>query len=132
MAKPILSKKNAPAAKKGSDEPKKKKFKPFTLPKRENLPLDPEDANLVNSIKRRLQEIREYKRILAEDGLRPDEDDKALESDLIVQLMRIEKGLPPKKKPKPKKKKAKVGEKKVKSPTLKAGPQLTTTPKRTR
>ena len=111
MTKPFKSKSKPFAAKKPDEQPKKKKFKPFTLPKREDKPLDPEDANLVNSIKRRLAEIKEYKRILAEDGLKPDEDDKALESDLIVQLLRVEKGLPPKKKPKPKKKKTKPADK---------------------
>ena len=68
---------------------------------------EPKDANTVNAIRARLQQIREYKKILAADGLKPDEDDQALESDLIVQLMRIEKGLPPKKAPKKKKKKTK-------------------------
>lgn len=79
---------------------------------------EPKDANIVNSIRARLQQIREYKKILAADGLKPDDDDKALESDLIVQLMRIEKGLPPKK-PQKKKKKPKVTEKPASKPVAK-------------
>jgi hypothetical protein len=42
-------------------------------------------------IKRKLQEIREYKKILAEDGMKPDQQDKERESELIVRLLRIEK-----------------------------------------
>jgi hypothetical protein len=45
----------------------------------------------VTTIKRKLAEIREYKKILAEDGLKPDAEDKARESELIVRLLRIEK-----------------------------------------
>jgi hypothetical protein len=57
---------------------------------------DPKDANTVNSIREKLNQIREYKKILAEDGIPPDAEDKALESELIKQLIRIEKGLSPK------------------------------------
>lgn len=42
-------------------------------------------------IKRKLAEMRDYKKILAEDGLKPDAEDKARESELIVRLLRIEK-----------------------------------------
>ncbi len=45
----------------------------------------------MDRIKRKLAEMREYKRILAEDGLKPDVEDKARESELIVRLLRIEK-----------------------------------------
>ena len=45
----------------------------------------------MDRIKRKLAEMREYKRILAEDGLKPDAEDKARESELIVRLLRIEK-----------------------------------------
>jgi len=54
----------------------------------------------VASIKNKLYEIRQYKRLLEEQGLKPDQDDKVRESELIVQLLRLEKGLAPKAKPK--------------------------------
>lgn len=57
----------------------------------------------IKRIQERLRELKEYKRILAEDGLVADVDDKKLESELIVQLLRLEKGLPPKAKPKERK-----------------------------
>lgn len=58
-------------------------------------------------IRVKLQEIKDYKRLIAQDGLKPDEDDKILESSLIVQLLRLEKGLPAKAKPKKDPRKAK-------------------------
>ena len=53
--------------------------------------LSDRDAATVANIKKKLQEIREYKKILAEDGLKPDAEDKARESELIVRLLRMEK-----------------------------------------
>ena len=47
----------------------------------------------INSIKRKLQEMADYKAILAEDGAHPDMADKERESKLIVQLLRHEKEL---------------------------------------
>ena len=54
----------------------------------------------IKSLKRRLGEMREYKQILHQEGLEPDEDDKRRESELIVSLLRLEKGLTAKAKPK--------------------------------
>lgn len=54
----------------------------------------------IRRIKEKLVDIRDYKRLLAETGDRPDEDDKRRESELIIQLLRLEKGLAPKAKPK--------------------------------
>lgn len=45
----------------------------------------------IKSIKAKLQDMKEYKAILTADGLKPDEEDKRRESDLIVQLLRLEK-----------------------------------------
>lgn len=45
----------------------------------------------IKTIRGKLQDMKEYKAILAEDGLKPDEDDKRRESELIVQLLRLEK-----------------------------------------
>lgn len=47
----------------------------------------------IKSVKDRLAEIRQYKQVLAADGLKPDADDKALESELIVKLLRLERQL---------------------------------------
>ena len=55
------------------------------------LKLSDRDAALVNNIKAKLQQIRDYKAILAEDGLKPDEADKAKESALIQRLLKMEK-----------------------------------------
>jgi len=54
----------------------------------------------IRRIKEKLADIRDYKRLLAETGDRPDDDDKKRESELIIQLLRLEKGLTPKAKPK--------------------------------
>lgn len=87
--------------KKTADKPKAKpKSKAnrgawVTRPPKGQFEPDPKDKNTVDAIRAKLQEIREYKRILAQDGLKPDEADKQRESDLIKQLIRIEKGLPP-------------------------------------
>lgn len=50
-------------------------------------------ASKMKSLRQRLEEMREYKRILNEDGMRPDAADKMLESKLIQQLMGLEKDL---------------------------------------
>lgn len=66
---------------------------------RGDFEVDPKDANTVNAIRMKLDQLRQYKSLLAADGQAPDADDKELESELIRQLIRIEKGLPPKKSP---------------------------------
>lgn len=110
-SKPGDSRPNRTSSSKRSAKPEgeKKKSHPGAWVKRPpkgQFEPDPKDANTVNSIKAKLQEIREYKKILAQDGIKPDEDDKLRESNLIKQLIRIEKGLPPiKSTAKPKKKK---------------------------
>ena len=55
------------------------------------IKLSDRDAALVNNIKAKLQQIRDYKAILAEDGLKPDDADKAKESALIQTLLKMEK-----------------------------------------
>ena len=55
--------------------------------------VDRETQSKINSIKTKLAEMKAYKGILAEDGLTPDLEDKERESRLIVQLLRLEKGL---------------------------------------
>jgi hypothetical protein len=54
----------------------------------------------VARIRGELLKIKEYKKILSSEGLTPDDYDKIRESELIKQLIRIEKGLPAKSKPK--------------------------------
>jgi hypothetical protein len=56
-----------------------------------DIQLTDKELGEVTVIKRKLAEIREYKLILAEDGLKPDQQDKERESQLIVRLLRIEK-----------------------------------------
>lgn len=114
-AKPKTTSAKKPGFKKsssrdGEDEPKKKSHPGAWVkrPAKGQFEVDPKDANTVNSIRAKLQEIREYKKILAQDGQLPDADDKERESNLIKQLIRIEKGLPPIKPAKKKKKKKKV------------------------
>lgn len=82
-SKPTLSGKKMPGPK-GFN--KKKRFE-------EALDLKFTDKELgeMDRIKRKLAEMRDYKKILAEDGLKPDAEDKARESELIVRLLRIEK-----------------------------------------
>lgn len=88
---------------------KKKKpsrnFKPKPKPKAPAVALGPKALAEVARIRQRLAEMREYKAILERDGLEPDAEDKVRESALIVQLLRLEKGLPPKAAPKAKAKK---------------------------
>jgi hypothetical protein len=103
----------APKTFKGKPSAKPSKFKPKDQPRspsdgkktagpkgfkkkkrfEEALDLKFTDKELgeMDRIKRKLAEMREYKRILAEDGLKPDSEDKARESELIVRLLRIEK-----------------------------------------
>lgn len=47
----------------------------------------------IRMLKGKLDEMRQYKRVLEEDGLKPDASDKVLESELIVKLLRFEKML---------------------------------------
>lgn len=59
----------------------------------------------VKAIKQRLDELRQYKRILEAEGQEPDVDDKRVESELIIRLLRLEKqhaGPQAPKKPNPK------------------------------
>ncbi len=60
----------------------------------------------IRRLKERLAEMKAYKQLIAEEGLFPDEEDKARESDMIVQLLRLEKGLDAKVPPRSAKKKA--------------------------
>lgn len=64
---------------------KKKKLQPKT-------PLTQKEAlEKIKAIRAKLQDMKEYKAILTEDGLKPDEEDKRRESELIIQLLRLEK-----------------------------------------
>jgi hypothetical protein len=68
---------------------KRKKLKKTLQPK---APLSIKEAEAkIKSIRAKLQDLKEYKAILAEDGLKPDEEDKRRESELIVRLLRLEK-----------------------------------------
>ena len=44
----------------------------------------------LNAAKRKLDQLHAYKQILNEEGLEPNGDDKAMESELIVKTMRLE------------------------------------------
>ncbi len=59
-----------------------------------------ETNDKIAAIRRRLAEIKAYKRLIAADGLEPDQDDKRLESELIVRLLRLEKSMKPLPRPK--------------------------------
>jgi hypothetical protein len=50
-------------------------------------------ASKMASLRQKLEDIREYKRILTEEGIRPDAEDKVLESELIQRLLGFEKDL---------------------------------------
>lgn len=50
----------------------------------------------IKAIRERLNEIRQYKRLIAKDGGTPDREDKRIESELIVRLLYLEKSLKPK------------------------------------
>ena len=52
-----------------------------------------ETQSKINRLRARLDEIAEYKKVLATDGSKPDLDDKRLESELIVRLLYLEKEL---------------------------------------
>ncbi len=45
----------------------------------------------ISSIRRKLDELRQYKIVMAEEGVLPDRDDKERESELIKQKLRLEK-----------------------------------------
>ena len=47
----------------------------------------------LNAAKRKLDQLHAYKQILNEEGLEPNGDDKAMESELIVKTMRLERKL---------------------------------------
>ncbi len=47
----------------------------------------------ISKLRRKLNEMQEYKRLIAEDGVKPDEADKRRESELIVKLVYLEKQL---------------------------------------
>jgi hypothetical protein len=69
--------------------------------------IDRETQSQINSVRRRLEEMREYKRLLALDGIEADAHDKERESLLIVRLLRLEKiGTPLPSYPKPQQPKA--------------------------
>jgi hypothetical protein len=55
--------------------------------------LETEGLTKIARIRERLDQIRQYKRVIAEEGLEPDAADKQLESELIVRLLRLEKDL---------------------------------------
>ncbi len=83
-----------------SAKPGKKKIRSKT-PKNEG---ERDEASLpqhpaLKKIYEELNTLKEYKRLLAASGLSPTQEDKEHESDLIIQLKRIEKGLTPKKIP---------------------------------
>ena len=52
-----------------------------------------ETQSKIKRLRARLDEIAEYKKVLATDGSKPDIDDKRLESELIVRLLSLEKEL---------------------------------------
>jgi hypothetical protein len=68
---------------------KKKKRKyvhgPVTLTK--------EALEKIADIRAKLADMKAYKELIAQDGIKPDRADKERESSLIVQLLRLEKGL---------------------------------------
>lgn len=49
--------------------------------------------NAIEKIRRELKQIKEVKALLREEGILPDESDKAKESKLIKRLLRFEKDL---------------------------------------
>ena len=59
-----------------------------------------ETNDKIAAIRKRLAEIKAYKRLIAADGLEPDQEDKRLESELIVRLLRLEKSQKPLPRPK--------------------------------
>lgn len=94
-------------ASKGKTSPKGKPADTLDKPQL----LAAESAAKIRRIKTKLAEMKEYKLILAESGMEPDEADKIRESELIVQLLRLEKGKTEKIKPKKKTKKKKTKKK---------------------
>jgi hypothetical protein len=47
----------------------------------------------LNAAKTKLEQLHAYKQILKEEGLFPSEDDKMMESELIVKTLRLERQL---------------------------------------
>lgn len=54
-----------------------------------------ETNDKIEAIRVRLHQIRQYKRLIAADGHKPDQEDKRLESELIIRLLRLEKSTKP-------------------------------------
>ncbi len=68
------------------------------LPKAKQLEKSPKTKQLemisqIAKLKRKLKEMQEYKRLIAEDGVKPDHEDKRRESELIGRLIYLEKQL---------------------------------------
>lgn len=89
-----------PGQRDGKDGGYKRPFKskPYGFKKPEEvseelLPPNPDRDEKIRRIRRRLQEIKSYKQLLAREGQQPDRADKERESELIIQLLRLEKGL---------------------------------------
>lgn len=96
---PVKEKSAARKETKSKDAKVKKKwvYKPQVISIEE---ASDEVKQAVARIRGELLKIKEYKKILSSEGLTPDDYDKIRESELIKQLIRIEKGLPAKSKPK--------------------------------
>lgn len=70
-------------------------LKPGTTLVKSPIILRNETTDRITAVRRRLDEIRLYKRLIAADGQVPDQEDKRLESELIIRLLRLEKSLKP-------------------------------------
>lgn len=80
-----------------SQENPMEKIKKPTKPSGRMTPAEVQSR--MDAVRRRLAEIREYKILIASDGLVPDQDDKRLETELIRRILWLEKqlkGPPPK------------------------------------
>lgn len=58
---------------------------------RERIPLASELSAKIRKIETQLDQLYQYKQILAEDGLKPDDEDKARESRLVLTLRKYKK-----------------------------------------
>lgn len=54
---------------------------------------DREIKNRLQSLKSKLEQLQEMKRLLADEGIKPDQEDKAKESKLIQQILGLEKDI---------------------------------------
>ncbi len=61
-----------------------------------------ETNDKIAAIRARLAQIKAYKRLIAGDGMTADKEDKRLESELIIRLLRLEKSQNPLPRPKDK------------------------------